>query len=421
MRHSSARARVGEMFENRERMMRAVTATLAFALLGVGSLLRNAQVFQSSIGADADKEPIRLMPPEPKRAPGQSTPITYTLHVGCESAGIKAKYPNFFNNGAKIVEARLVYHNFDIATKKGAKGFFEWDAGIPMPAINLQPGDTNTFSVRTNMVNYEYGYAIKNSNGDIAYEIGDEDNHGFEDQSCLYGFGKWRNRVITRDARNSTTLGFVDAIFATCNKENCMPGDPEDPWSWDAGARERGSDLMKTNPPKGLNGQFMMFGVNKGGICTMNLHTQRGTCDDTMVHFDPRPKENRFITDNSRCGKWQGQYEILPWKNSEMGSVKENDNTKYKFIFQYHKDGLNILLNGKFYHKYGWSRQDTGYNSVSYIQVEFLNDKHYRQGQFYPKWKQRAAVAGREATHECTLVALMPPRTAIGAAAFDDP
>ena len=177
--------------------------------------------------------------------------------------------------------------------------------------------------------------------------------------------------------------------------------------------------MMKKYPPTGLNGQFLMYGVNNGGICTMNLHTQRGDCDDILTHFDPRPKTNSFITDNLRCDRWQGQYETLPWITAEMGSVYENDNTRWKFTFQYHTDGLNILLNDEFYHKYAWDAQDGGYNTISYIQIEFLQDKHYRQGVTFHD--PESSEPDRSGTHGCTLLALMPPRTPLGAAAFEQP
>lgn len=361
------------------------------------------------------------MPPTPKRNPGKSTPLTYTLHLGCESAALKAQHPNFFSGDySSIVEARLVHHNYDVNTGLGTSDFFQWDKGLPMTSINLQTGDLKTFELNTNAINYEYGFALKNAQGEILYEIG-ENGVAPLDGHCSFTFGgKWTNRVVTRDWRNSTTLGFIDRVFGSCN-ENCMPGDVDNPWSWSEEAKALGSAQIRSYPPTGLNGQFMMFGENKNGICTMNLHTQRGTCDDTLVHFDPRPKTNTFITDNLRCGQWQSQYEVIDWDAAELGSVRENDETKWKFVFQYHTDGLNILLNGDFYHKYGWDSQDGGYNTVSYIQIEYLNDKHYRQGEHWEDPGVSASDLHRAGRHGCTLVALMPPRTPLGAEAFDEP
>lgn len=187
----------------------------------------------------------------------------------------------------------------------------------------------------------------------------------------------------------------------------------------DDAAKDKGSALMKKHPPKGLGGQFIMYGVNRDGVCTMNLHTERGTCDDILTHFDPRPKQNQFITDNKRCNRWQSQYRTFPWKTADLGSVQENDDTRWKFTFQYHTDGLNILLNDVYYGKYAWDSQDGGYNSVSYIQIEYLYDKHYRQG---TPWNDpESSEPYRSATHGCKLLALMPPRTPLGAAAFQEP
>lgn len=397
---------------------------MAIALVGGGALLALSS-WRSSGGILVQKTGVEtgIHPPRPKRNPGKSTPLTYTLHLGCENSDLIAKHPNFFSGDySSIVEARLVYHNYDVRSPTGgsSSGFFEWDKGLKMNSINLQTGDLKTFEITTNKINFEYGFALKNAQGHILYEIGEDNKSPLDDAECTYTFGKYRNRVVTHDWKAAETLGFIDHVFGSC-KENCLPGDVNDPWSWSEEAKALGSAQIRSYPPTGLNGQFMMFGENKNGICTMNLHTQRGTCDDILIHFDPRPKTNTFITDNQRCGVWQSQYEVIDWDTAELGSVQENDETKWKFVFQYHTDGLNILLNGDFYHKYGWDSQDGGYNTVSYIQIEYLNDKHYRQGEHWEDPGVSASDLDRAGRHGCTLVALMPPRTPLGAEAFDEP
>lgn len=352
------------------------------------------------------------MPPYPNGMPGTGTAMTHTLHVGCESARVKSFNPSFWTS--EIVEARIVKHDYDTDNGRSGASFFKWEDGLVMNNLNnLQPGDTATFELQTNDLNYEYGYALKNANGDIHYEIGTVDAAplGGATGTCTTGFGKYHNRIITHDWNRSEALGFIDATFGEC-KPNCMPENPDSPWDWSAEDRAKATQVMKTQPPTGLNARFMMFGVNSGGICTLNLHTQRGSCDDILVHFDPRPKTNNFITDNLRCGVWQGQYVYLPWSTSEMGSTQENDDTRWKFVFQYHTDGLDIELNGEHYAKYAWNSQDGGYNTVSYIEIEFDNRKHYRQG---------SSVGGHLGAHGCSLVAMMPPRSPLGAAAFTPP
>ena len=391
----------------------AIAAFAAVALLAGAAIVARGR----DLGEHATQTRA-FMPPTPKRNPGRSTPLTYTLHLGCESDDLIAKHPTFFNGEYRdIVEARIVHHNYHVNAGVGTASFFEWDHGLVMEEVNLQTGDLKTFVLTTNKINYEYGFALKNSAGKVLYEIGKVRESPLEGD-CVYNFGGYRNRVITTDWRRSTDLGFIDATFGRC-AANCMPGDPANPWDWDEEAKRKGSNMMKKYPPTGLNGQFIMYGVNNGGICTMNLHTQRGDCDDILTHFDPRPKTSSFITDNQRCNVWQGQYETLPWKTAEMGSVQENDNTRWKFTFQYHTDGLNILLNDEYYHKYAWDAQDGGYNTISYIQIEFLRDKHYRQGVAFHD--PESSEPDRSATHGCTLLALMPPRTPLGAAAFEQP
>ena len=403
------RARAKEVMDGspllggRARSASSTTWTTLGALGALGALALTTRGAWK--GQDATlEEALRYMPPYPQNPPGAGTPITYTLHVGCESSRVRSYNPTFWNSD--IVEARIVRHNYP-----GGK-FFEWDDGLVMTNLaNLQPGDTKTFELQTNQLNYEYGFALKNANGDIHYEVGAMGTGPISgsEGNCTTAFGKWHNRIITNDYKRSEYLGFVDATFGECNA-NCMPANPDSPWDWSDTDKAKATQVMKTQPPKGLNARFMMFGQNSGGICTLNLHTQRGTCDDILVHFDPRPKTNNFITDNLRCGVWQGQYVYLPWSDEKMGSVNENDDTRWKFVFQYHTDGLNIELNGEQYAKYAWNSQDGGYNTVSYIQIEFDNRKHYRQGAGYPL-----------GSHGCSLVAMMPPRTPLGAAAFTPP
>ena len=392
----------------------ALSFLTALAVVAVGAVLFARE--RDPMQLEAVK---KAMPPAPKRAAGTSTPLTYTLHLGCESDDVIAKYPSFFGGDytENIVEARIVFHNYNVRSRKGSNKFFKWKHGLVMNKVNLQTADSLTFELTTNKINYEYGFALMNKDGQVLYEIGKKGESLLEGD-CAYAFGPYRNRVITSDWKRAKDLGFIDATFGRC-AANCMPGDVNNPWDWDATLKDKGSTLMKNHPPTGLGGQFIMYGVNRDGICTMNLHTQRGTCDDILTHFDPRPKENRFITDNKRCDQWQGQLQEITWKAPDLGSVQENDETKWKFTFQYHTDGLNVLLNDVYYTKYQWNSQDGGYNTISYIQIEYLNDKHFRQGT--PWADPESSEPHRSGTHGCRLLALMPPRTPLGAAAFQEP
>jgi hypothetical protein len=150
----------------RARSASSTTWTTLVALIALGALALTTRGAWK--GEDATLEKARRrMPPYPQNPPGTGTPITYTLHVGCESSRVRSYRPTFWNSD--IVEARIVRHNYPGGTK-----FFEWSDGLVMNDLaNLQPGDTKTFELQTNRVNYEYGFALKNADGHIHYEVGE--------------------------------------------------------------------------------------------------------------------------------------------------------------------------------------------------------------------------------------------------------
>lgn len=298
---------------------------------------------------------------------GTSPTLTYTLHVGCENAE-----SGFFDD---IQEARIVRHNFG-----DDELFFEWEHGIEMRRENLFPGDTGTFSVDTAEVDWEWGFAVKNSAGEIRYEVGKKDDGaplGGNDV-CANSFGDYTNRIIGWDSRMTTEPGYIDYVFGSCAR-NCIP--TGDPASWSPEEKAKNAKKMLANPPKGLGSAFKMYGVAGNAWCTINIHTQRGASDDIMMVFNPRSRSAECIMDvatnckpaitdpNGECN-WAGARESAPWNNAEMGTVQSTDmNQHWAFEFTYLTDGVGITLNGKSYYTYKWRSSDGGYDSVSYIQM----------------------------------------------------
>ena len=323
---------------------------------------------------------------------GASPTLTYTLHLGCENAE-----GGFFDD---VQEARIVRHDYG-----DHEHFFEWERGIKMRRVNLFPGDTGTFSVDTDAVDWEWGFAVKNSRGEIRYEIGKKRDGaplGGNDV-CANTFGEYTNRIIGWDSRRTSEPGYVDYVFGSCAR-NCIP--TGDPFSWSPAEQSKNTAKMLANPPKGLGSAFKMYGVAGKAWCTINIHTQRGASDDIMMVFNPRSRNSETIMDiatgckpavtdpNGECN-WAGYRESVPWNDAEMGTVQSTDmNKHWMFEFTYVADGMDITLNGKPFYTYKWRSSDGGYDSVSYIQMN--------GGQPRLVFK----------TGECNLVASAHPRVA---------
>lgn len=322
---------------------------------------------------------------------GPSPTLTYTLHVGCENAE-----GGFFDD---IQEARIVRHGY------GEHDFFEWESGLVMNKVNLFPGDAATFSLDTDGVNWEWGFAVKNSQGEIRYEIGTALDGAplARNDLCANSFGPYNNRIIGWDSRLTPEPGYIDYVFGSCAR-NCIP--TGDPHSWSDAERSKNTAKMLANPPRGLGSSFKMYGVAGKGWCTVNIHTQRGNSDDIMLVFNPRPVNRNIAMDtgtgctpavtdpNGQCN-WAGNLEYIPWNDAEMGVVQSTDMSKpWVYEFTYLANGMGITLNGEQLYTYTWRSSDAGYDAVSYIQMNGGQPSRvYRTG-------------------ECDLVASAHPRVA---------
>ncbi|CEG00892.1 Concanavalin A-like lectin/glucanase, subgroup [Ostreococcus tauri] len=304
----------------------------------------------------------------PRRRPGRYArpTLTYTLHLGCLGAE-GGMYDD-------VVEARIVRHNL------GSDSFFDWEKGIRLSQVNLYPGDTGTFSVDTSAVDWEWGFAIKDSKGHVRYEIGTK-KHGSPlsgNDECANTFGPYTNRIIGWDSRRTPEPGYIDYVFGSCAR-NCIP--TGDPHTWSPKERAKNTQKMLANPPIGLGSAFKMYGVAGLGWCTINIHTTRGTSDDIMMVFNPRSRENTCVMDdatgckpavsdpNGQCN-WRGRREAQQWDAAEMGAPTSSDMSRtWTFEFTYLEKGVGITLNGKPYYTFNWRSDDAGYGSVSYIQM----------------------------------------------------
>lgn len=339
----------------------------------------------------------------PRKPSGKRSPITYTLHMGCESDALKTAFPEFFGPGANVTEARIVYHNF------GGNEFFDWSKGVKMESSNLFPGDTQAWAVTTDALNHEWGFALKNAQGKILREVGPNKFNSKRVRrkdlprsalqvrdSCVHSYGGYINRIINIDAARTTERsprGYVDFTFGTC-RESCHPdGEPHE---WTPAERNLMTSVLEAQPPRGIGFSYIMYGWNNLGVCTMNLFASRADtsnptqmCDDIVIHFDPRPKwsghPSRFITDDSRCGTWQNNYAAESdqswwWRTDKLGSIEENDDTEWRIDFKYTAAGVEIRMgkDKEYYNLFPWSG-DSGVDAITRITTAF-NTNYHRAG-----------------------------------------
>jgi hypothetical protein len=339
----------------------------------------------------------------PSKPSGKRSPITYTLHMGCESDALKTAFPDFFGPGANVTEARIVYHNFD------SSDWFDWSKGVKMEKSNLFPGDTHAWAATTAELNHEWGFALKNAQGRILREIGPNEFNSKKiprkdlpesaltpHDSCVTSYGGYINRIINIDAARHTERspkGYVDFTFGTC-KESCHPdGEPHE---WTAAERDIMTAALEAQPPRGLGFSYVMYGWNRLGVCTMNLYAARSPpgnptqeCEDVVIHFDPRPKwtgqPSLFITDDKRCGTWQNAYaprsdQSWWWRTDKLGSIEENDDTEWRIDFKYTAGGVEIRMgkDKEYYNLFPWSG-DSGVDTINAINTGF-NRNYHRSG-----------------------------------------
>lgn len=352
---------------------------LAAGAFGVRSARRAAPTLSAADAAALDAAAAMLGYNTSVLRPRGNKPIvTYTLHLGCESDELKAANPSFW--ARPVTEARLVYHNLN------SHVFFDWEHGLKMTAEDLAPGDSQTFFVDTDVPNWEYGFALKNDAGEILYEIGNGGANGarhgvptaplFRSKECTNAYGGFHNRMAPIDVMKTSTPGFVDASFGSC-KPDCIPRGAY--WDRPLADKQRMTAVMKTNPPRGLGAKFSMFGTNKQGVCTMNIHNQNGAYDDIMIHVDPRPKDSKSIIDFKTAGKWAGDYSgwrTQPWDEAALGPKLENDpNKKWWYTYEYANEGLKVYLNGAYKFTASW-RSTRAYEHATYIDIWWSTARH---------------------------------------------
>ena len=196
---------------------RLSTAVLSFVVMLSGVVALNTSV----AGGKITKRVFHLSGIENFGFTGNWNPeVTFTLDASWISRVVRDENPGFFAHA--YTEAYVVRHNY------GNPNFFEtWDA-VPMTRVGLRK-----WQLTTTEVNYEYGFALKNENGDWLREIGLWFATGGQPASpsthmeeCTVTFGFYKNRLVPQ--RNGGDNGPLDLAncFAACDTECVLPDAP---------------------------------------------------------------------------------------------------------------------------------------------------------------------------------------------------
>ena len=148
----------------------------------------------------------------------------FTMHTNCIDGAIREKWPEVFGPDETLTHAYVVHHNMH--DNDPNHGFFELHEGEEMinGAVNFLkcvstrlglvcPTSDGIFEVTTRALNYEWGFVVKNQNGEALYEIGGNGAPLFE-RKChdTQQFGAFWNRIVTleRDAKD------ISYVFGGC-------------------------------------------------------------------------------------------------------------------------------------------------------------------------------------------------------------
>lgn len=211
----------------------------------------------------------------------------FTLDVGC----IKDTGRRFFENGGRVTGVRIVRHNLH------STNFFDFTDGIVMredTAAN-EGAHQRKFSVTTDQVDFEYGFALINQRGDHLYEIGESTSPlaktfaSDENTACIQQYGEYFNRVRTLDK----TPEVVNWQFGNCYKECPAPKPPppapeppspppSPPPPWETAYFKREGYGVAANFATGDCAQERSFVSSDLTVELAACETQCGECDDCV-------------------------------------------------------------------------------------------------------------------------------------------
>ena len=147
---------------------------------------------------------------------------TFTLHSQCKTDFVKRAAMEGFQDGdfwfEPITAAYIVRHNF------GDDGFFVKEDALKMNRAQIGDGEFG-YTLTTDQVNWEWGFAFEREDGKMYYEIGKvggaqpaplADTNG-----CVQMYGAYYNRVVTYETDTD-----VEYVFGSCDAT--CPADYQD-------------------------------------------------------------------------------------------------------------------------------------------------------------------------------------------------
>jgi len=136
--------------------------------------------------------------------------VNFKLHTQCLSREVKIANPNFWYSG--IEGGYVVKHNYQ------SDDFFNSANAIPMNRGQIGDGEYG-YTLTTDQVDWEWGFALKNNDGQWYYDIGVAGaTTPLAGQSCTQMYWPYFNRVIVAEG----TRDNVEYIFSEC-VETCPP------------------------------------------------------------------------------------------------------------------------------------------------------------------------------------------------------
>ena len=195
--------------ETKRTARRATTATLtAMGALAVGAMATRSEWSPAATRPSTASDALGMRAEE--AFSGETAPTrTFTVDASCPSAKVRRKGGGFWSEPLTITKARVVYHNYNGAD------FFSSGRGVAMSPV---AGNPRRFTATTNKVNYEYGFELTNSRGQVVRDIGMPGSTTTAYMSdCTAHFG-YRNRLVTWP---------TSAVFGSCESE-CPPAGEEE-------------------------------------------------------------------------------------------------------------------------------------------------------------------------------------------------
>ena len=167
-------------------------------------------------------------------------PVKFRVFTSCIDDRVRALAPAGFFDAA-IADVRVVHHNY---RTYGPENFFVWERGYETTPFDEASAYGSGFEVTTDLVDWEFGFALKNANGVEWYEIGvgeqgvkkglaavkaplaglniNGDDHA---PGCAQVYGDYFNRAFTREEKEG---GVISYVFGSC-AETCVPPPPPPP------------------------------------------------------------------------------------------------------------------------------------------------------------------------------------------------